>query len=596
MKNLFTLFLISLTLFSFAQQESRALPKTREVKRFTPDSRYHIPTVNHKSGSAARTSGACDTSDVIDYNTYAEIAAINAGLSYTGSLNGSTPQPYVQEVTSSFIDINHADQFLYSYVMAAFDTLVFPNYATFSSTGNLQASVYTKTRKTSTVTLDSVAVVLGIYGDTVSAHGTMANDSIVFKIYAITNGIVGANPVQSIPYVGYSGLSQFLVGPQHITTGIIPVGYTFGVGQGFAIRADYYNSDTSSHCVFAYGQADSCTDLIYNGQSLGFSFAYPSPFIGTASFGGEVGNTFWGEIDSTTPTTATVRPICNGYGYFSIASFPTNCAYVFTQNWQFLPFVTVTNTLGLTINGANPLTLTCPTTAHTITTAKTGDLGGAVYSWSSGQNTPSISLVNPGTYGVTVTNSSGCTASDQLVAAYSNGASISPSFTVPAEICENQPAVFVNTTGVAGYTASWTYGQGVDSVLATTNSTYTYTNVGSYPVNLTLDSAGCKFTAPTQVVTVLNCVGILDVAFDNSISMIPNPSNGNVTLTISGVDNSVNITVYNVIGQTVKTFASTDVANVFNKNLDLNGLSNGTYLVKIQSGNKVATKKLVISK
>ena len=77
---------------------------------------------------------------------------------------------------------------------------------------------------------------------------------------------------------------------------------------------------------------------------------------------------------------------------------------------------------------------------------------------------------------------------------------------------------------------------------------------------------------------------------------MPNPTAGNVNITINGVDDNVNITIFNVIGQAVKTYASSDVATVFNKNLDLNDLSGGTYLVKIQSGNKIATKKLVITK
>ena len=54
--------------------------------------------------------------------------------------------------------------------------------------------------------------------------------------------------------------------------------------------------------------------------------------------------------------------------------------------------------------------------------------------------------------------------------------------------------------------------------------------------------------------------------------------------------------VYNILGQTVKSYTSTDVAAVFNKNMDLNDLSGGTYLVKIQTGSKIATKKLVITK
>jgi len=64
-----------------------------------------------------------------------------------------------------------------------------------------------------------------------------------------------------------------------------------------------------------------------------------------------------------------------------------------------------------------------------------------------------------------------------------------------------------------------------------------------------------------------------------SFSLFPNPSNGLVT--INGVDNAEVI----VSDLTGKTFVNQSVNN--NTSLDLNGLSNGTYLVTIsQHGNQ----------
>jgi len=113
-----------------------------------------------------------------------------------------------------------------------------------------------------------------------------------------------------------------------------------------------------------------------------------------------------------------------------------------------------------------------------------------------------------------------------------------------------------------------------------------------------MDSAGCEF-ATNQSVTVNSqsvCVGIQEIGFDNNVSIIPNPSNGNVNITISDADKNVTLTIYNIIGETVKSYATTESTSIFNKNLDLSNLANGTYLVKIQSGNKSATKKLFIAK
>ena len=94
----------------------------------------------------------------------------------------------------------------------------------------------------------------------------------------------------------------------------------------------------------------------------------------------------------------------------------------------------------------------------------------------------------------------------------------------------------------------------------------------------------------------MDCTGFPTIGFENNVSIVPNPSNGNVNITISDADKNVTITVYNILGETVKAFATTESNTVFNKNIDLSNMANGTYLVKIQSGSKVATKKLVITK
>jgi hypothetical protein len=54
--------------------------------------------------------------------------------------------------------------------------------------------------------------------------------------------------------------------------------------------------------------------------------------------------------------------------------------------------------------------------------------------------------------------------------------------------------------------------------------------------------------------------------------------------------------VFNIIGSEVKSFNTNDVTATFNRTFDFSDLANGTYLVKIQSGAKIAVKRLTISK
>ena len=134
-----------------------------------------------------------------------------------------------------------------------------------------------------------------------------------------------------------------------------------------------------------------------------------------------------------------------------------------------------------------------------------------------------------------------------------------------------------------------------------TNGVNTFA-AGSYNVTLTMDSAGCKFVSAPVAVTVLPataqaCIsGIDDVTFDSQTTLLPNPSNGNVTVSVVGAEKNVSIAVYNVIGSEVRTFNANDVNSTFTKVMDLSDLSNGTYLVKIQSGSKVSVKRLFINK
>ena len=84
--------------------------------------------------------------------------------------------------------------------------------------------------------------------------------------------------------------------------------------------------------------------------------------------------------------------------------------------------------------------------------------------------------------------------------------------------------------------------------------------------------------------------GIEDITFENAINMLPNPTNGNVNITVNGVEKNISIKVYNVIGSEVKTFNANDVSSTFNKTFDFSDLANGTYLVKIQSASRTAVK------
>ncbi len=267
----------------------------------------------------------------------------------------------------------------------------------------------------------------------------------------------------------------------------------------------------------------------------------------------------------------------------------------------------VSNGITVTITDSDPITLTCGGSS-TIHTTVAGVTTGKTYAWSnSSLTTASLAVSTSGHYVVTVTNNKGCSATAGINVNY-NGVSNNVNFNTPSggANCQGSPVCFTNlSTNQTGWNQTWDFtGQGG---LGFTNC-YTYTSPGVYNVTLTMDSAGCTFISPSHSVTVTATqtvnpgapcytgVGINEIDFSNGVSIVPNPTHGNVAITVNGVDKNISIKVYNVIGSEVKSFAASDVTSVFTKTFDLSDLANGTYLVKIQSAENIAIKRLTVSK
>ncbi len=80
-------------------------------------------------------------------------------------------------------------------------------------------------------------------------------------------------------------------------------------------------------------------------------------------------------------------------------------------------------------------------------------------------------------------------------------------------------------------------------------------------------------------------LSINDEAFNNSISIIPNPTSNTLTINLKD-DILKNIIIYNELGQKIKETASNEV--------DISNLPDGIYFVKITSqSSKIATKKII---
>lgn len=260
-------------------------------------------------------------------------------------------------------------------------------------------------------------------------------------------------------------------------------------------------------------------------------------------------------------------------------------------------------------NNPQPVAIACGGATATLIASISGNTQGRNYTWSTGAtgtNTVSQQVNTPGTYSVTVTNNSQCSATASIQVVYSSGVNNTVSFNPPADVantpglqvCPNVEQTFVNTSSrLNGWSSLWTFGNGNTYTLQDGKETFTQ---GQYTVTLQMDSAGCTFTSAPLTVNVLSaaaCVtGINEVDFSNDITLMPNPTTGNITINVSGIEKNLSIRVYNILGSEVYNFNTSDVATTMNKSIDLSNLNSGTYLVKVQTGSKVAVKRVTVSK
>lgn len=93
-----------------------------------------------------------------------------------------------------------------------------------------------------------------------------------------------------------------------------------------------------------------------------------------------------------------------------------------------------------------------------------------------------------------------------------------------------------------------------------------------------------------KIEKVTSGVGIKTITNNDAIAIFPNPTSG--ILNINAIEATSSVEVFNVIGDKVYTSSLVKGNNV----VDLSGLANGAYFVKLNSNGAITTKKVVLSK
>ncbi|MEX0811732.1 MAG: PKD domain-containing protein [Chitinophagales bacterium] len=154
---------------------------------------------------------------------------------------------------------------------------------------------------------------------------------------------------------------------------------------------------------------------------------------------------------------------------------------------------------------------------------------------------------------------------------------------------EELTVTFDDASAEAITSYSWDFGDGNTSTEA--NPQHQYAAEGTYTVELTVTNDCGTHTVEKEVEVVP--VGINDFNADFSISVIPNPNDGLFYLNIKTEkrENGV-LSAYDMSGKVVYR-ENLDIINV-RKAIDLNGVSQGVYILELRTESSRVIEKLVI--
>lgn len=105
----------------------------------------------------------------------------------------------------------------------------------------------------------------------------------------------------------------------------------------------------------------------------------------------------------------------------------------------------------------------------------------------------------------------------------------------------------------------------------------------------------CGESAPSDALIITLKGHGMEEINATAMNIFPNPTDGNISISIANVNSNVKVTVYNTIGEVVH-IQEVAVDNGLNMNIDLSKLANGTYFVSVKDNGNVWMQKIVVKR
>ena len=363
--------------------------------------------------------------------------------------------------------------------------------------------------------------------------------------------------------------------------------YTYDIGSGPQNSGIFTNLDAGNYTVTVIDNT-SCSNTI----SLNIS----EPGLLSASIS---------SVDQTCQNAADGQIVCLTSGGTSPYQYSIDCGATFQTSEIFNGLAVntycvvvtddnncqttenVTIALGTGISGtAQVINISCnglsDGSIEVLTTNGTAPFQYSIDGGITTQSTNTFSGLAAGLYTITITDANGC--SGELNGTITGPLVLSGASSVTDEVAGNDGAINLTVSGgTPTYTYYWTGPGGFSSSSQNINGLVG----GLYSVTIT-DLNGC--TATLTDILVNSFVG-LEETIDIQINVFPNPTNGllNVALN-SEFEKEITLSVYDLCGRLIyKTYEKGN--KLFE--VDIIDKANGSYILKIETGNKQIQKRII---
>ncbi len=363
---------------------------------------------------------------------------------------------------------------------------------------------------------------------------------------------------------------------------------------------DFYKYDPAGNAWSAIATFIGSLRSHSNGFSIG-NFGY----VGMGYTGGQVNSFYQYDMCSITNTVTPTNVSCNGGSNGSVNLTVSGATSPLTYLWSnastsedisglsagsYSVLITDANTCTST----NTVAITAPVAiSNTVTLTHLqcfGDSSGSVdltvsggisaytYLWSNNATTQDVSGLDAGSYNVLITDANGC--KDTAFAILTQPTALAYSVTsspASCSTCADGGASATVSGGTSPYTYAWTPS-------GKTTQSVTGLLPGQYTVCIT-DSSGCS---ACDTVSIGTNSGIAEYN-SPAISIFPNPSSG--MFKVQGLKANANLFIYNCIGEMVYSVAIPRKDELINAS----SLPFGIYFLKIETEDKIYTKKLTLT-